>query len=299
MALVSDLSHSENVVLLKTLLTDSVHGKSLLVEPYQRHLATCTIRSPLLHHHVRSLLLYHCIRRNLLHPLRGSHGASDLVRVRHDNAFSCSSHRRRCTCLSHIASDSVAYASVSVSLSRSCPLTSTGFRSCGVPPGSIPLSSGFATLPICFSAHVSHVALLPEVALASAPVPTCSKILEVCFDVNTVLDDPPINSGGATRSRHCSRDATRTRHNGAVFSHSAQHSFLGQIFCCPRCVLTCMQRFRVWMASVQRGFLLYRWSHCWRACSSSFPGCLHVMLYQIFIDVSSLRRLRDRRRCFL
>ena len=89
MALVSDLSHSENVVLLKTLLTDSVHGKSLLVEPYQRHLATCIIRSPLLHLHVRSLLLYHCIRRNLLHPLRGSHGAflSDLVRVRHNNAF--------------------------------------------------------------------------------------------------------------------------------------------------------------------------------------------------------------------
>ena len=57
MALVSDLSHIENVVLLKTLLTDSVHGKSLLVEPYQRHLATCIIRSPLFHHHVRSLLL--------------------------------------------------------------------------------------------------------------------------------------------------------------------------------------------------------------------------------------------------
>ena len=49
MALVSDVSHSENVDLLKTLLTDSVHGKSLLVEQYQRHLATCIIRSPLLH----------------------------------------------------------------------------------------------------------------------------------------------------------------------------------------------------------------------------------------------------------
>ena len=90
MALVSDLSHSENVVLLKTLLTDFVHGKSPLVEPYQRHLATCIIRSPLPHHHVR----FHCIRRNLLHLLPGLHGVflSDLVRVRHDNAFfSCPS----------------------------------------------------------------------------------------------------------------------------------------------------------------------------------------------------------------
>ena len=32
MAVVSDFSHSESIVLLKTLLTDSVHGKSLLVE---------------------------------------------------------------------------------------------------------------------------------------------------------------------------------------------------------------------------------------------------------------------------
>ena len=57
MALVSDLSHSESIVLLKALLTDSVHGKSLLVELVQRHLATCIIRSPLPHHHDRSLLL--------------------------------------------------------------------------------------------------------------------------------------------------------------------------------------------------------------------------------------------------
>ena len=95
-------------------------------------------------------------------------------------------------------------ASVSVSCSRSCPPTSAGFHSCGVPPGSILLSSGFATLSICFPSHVSHIALLPEVVLASAPVPICSKIWEICFDVNTVLDDPPINFGGATRSRHCS-----------------------------------------------------------------------------------------------
>ena len=252
---------------------------------------------------------FHCIRRNLLHPLRGSHGVflSDLVRVRHDNAFfSCPSPRRCCICLSHIVSDSDVCASVSVSCSRSCLLTSTGFRSCGVPPESILLSSGFATLSICFPSHVSHIALFPEVSLASAPVPVCSKIWDVCFDVNTVLDDPPINSGGATHSRHCSLPggATRTRHDdaisdkrltmpcgsdflchsdprcprigtrsSAVFSHNAQYSFLGQIFCCPMCVPTCMQRFRVCLASVQTGFLPYRWFHCWRAFSGSFPGC--------------------------
>ena len=206
MALVSDLSRSESIVLLKTLLTDFVHGRSLLVELFQRHLATCIIRSPLPHHHDRSLLLCHCIRRNLLHPLRGSHGVflSDLFRVRHDNAFLCPSLRRCCTCLSHTVSDSDVCASVSVSCSRSCLLTSAGFRSCGMPPGSILLSSSFATLSICFPSHVSHIALLPEVALASAPVPICSKICEVRFDVHTVLDDSPINSGGATRSRHCS-----------------------------------------------------------------------------------------------
>ena len=88
-----------------------------------------------------------------------------------------------------------------------------------MPPGSILRSSGLATFSICFPAHVSHVALLSEVALASAPVPICSsKIWEVCFDVNTVLDDPPMNSGGATRSLHFSPPggATRTRHNDAI-----------------------------------------------------------------------------------
>ena len=156
--------------------------------------------------------------------------------MRHDNAFLCPSPRRCCICLSHIVSDSDVCVSVSVSCSRSCLLTSAGFRSCGVPPGSILLSSGSATLSICFPSHVSHIALLPEVVLASAPVPICSKIWEVCFDVNTVLDDPPINSGGATRSRHCSllggatrtrsdaatcvlpSDATRTRHDDAISS---------------------------------------------------------------------------------
>ena len=220
---------------------------------------------------------FHCIRSNLLHLLRGSHSVflSDLVTVRHENAFSCPPHRRRCTCLSHIVSDSDAYASVPVSCSRSCPLTSAGFRSSGVPPGSILRSSSFATFSVFFPPHVSHIALLPEVALASAPVPIGSRIWEVCFDVNTVLDDSTINSGGATLSRHCSfrGGATRTRHNDAISSkrpkvpcgsdflfvsviamashrntlvcrvpHSAQHSFLEQISCCPRCVLTCMQR---------------------------------------------------------
>ena len=173
-----------------------------------------------------------------------------------------------------------------------------------MPPGSILLSSGFATLSICFSSHVTPIALLPEVVLASAPDPICSKIWEVCFDVNTILDDSPINSGGATRSRHCSllggatrtrsdaatcvlpSDATRTRHDDAfsskrltvpcdsdsvcqsdprwpriatrLFAHSAQHNFLGQFFCCPRCVLTCTQSFRVCLASEQPGFQMYR-----------------------------------------
>ena len=72
MALVFDFSHPESVILLKAILTDSVHGISLLVELFQRHLATCIIRSPLLHHHDWSLLFCHCIRRNLLHQLRGT-----------------------------------------------------------------------------------------------------------------------------------------------------------------------------------------------------------------------------------
>ena len=121
--------------------------------------------------------------------------------MRHVNAFLCPSPRRCCICLSHIVSDSDVCASVLVSCSRSCPLTSTGFCSCGVPPESILLLSGSAAFLICFPSHVSQSALLPEVVLASAPVPICSRIWEICFDVNTVLDDPPINFG---RSRHCS-----------------------------------------------------------------------------------------------
>ena len=114
-------------------------------------------------------------------------------------------------------------ATLTCTLPFRCPvqdlvLTSTRFRSCGVLPESILLSSGFATLSICFPPHVSHVALLSKVTLASAPVPICSKIWEVRFDVNTVLDDPPINSGGATGSRHCSLlgGATRTRSDAAT-----------------------------------------------------------------------------------
>ena len=135
MALVSNLSHSESIILLKTLMTDSVHGKSLLVELFQRHLATCIFGSPLPHHHDRSLLLtLHSSQSSPSPPWLARCFSSDLFRERRDNAFLCPSLRRCCTCLSHIVSDSDVYASVSVSCSRSCPLTSDGF-SCGVPPG--------------------------------------------------------------------------------------------------------------------------------------------------------------------
>ena len=76
--------------------------------------------------------------------------------LRHANAFLCPSPRRCCICLSHIVSDSDVYASVSVSCSRSCPLISAEFCSCGVPPGPILLSSG---LPHSRSAflRMSHI----------------------------------------------------------------------------------------------------------------------------------------------
>ena len=146
-------------------MTDSVHGKSLLFELSQRHHTTCIIRSPFLHHHDWSLLLS-------LHSLQSSPSPPWLTRcpsLRHDNAFLCPSLWRWCSCLGHIVIDSDVCAAVLVSCSRSCLLTSAGFRSCGMPPGSIPLSSGLATLSICFLVHVSHLALLPEVALASVP----------------------------------------------------------------------------------------------------------------------------------
>ena len=133
------------------------------------------------------------------------------------------------------------------------------------------LTSGLATLSICFP---SHIALLPEVALASAPAPMCSKIWEVCFDVNTVLDDPPINYGGATRSRHCSLlgGAARTRHDDAIsgkrltvpcdsgqsdprWPRIATRSF--GVFPYSATVLS-IQCFQVGLASAQPGFLLNR-----------------------------------------
>ena len=143
---------------------------------FRCNFATCIIRSPLLHHHDWSLFFCHCIHRNLLHPLRGSHGVFFRLVLRHTNAFLCPSPRRCCICLSHIVSDSDVCASVSVSYSRSCPLTSAEFCSCGVPPGSILLSSGLPHSRSAFLRMSSHIALLPDVILASAPVPICSKI---------------------------------------------------------------------------------------------------------------------------
>ena len=70
-----------------------------------------------------------------------------------DNAFLCPSPRRCCICLSRIVSDSDVCASVSVSCSRSCPLTSAKFCSCGVPPGSILDLLSFACLTHCIVAR--------------------------------------------------------------------------------------------------------------------------------------------------
>ena len=92
--------------------------------------------------------------------------------MRHVNAFLCHSPRRCCICLSHIVSGSDVCASVSVSCSRSCPLTSAGFYSCSVPPGSILLSSGFATLSICCMSHLLHCcqrSFLPLLPFRSVP----------------------------------------------------------------------------------------------------------------------------------
>ena len=63
----------------------------------------------------------------------------------------------------------------SVSCSRSCLLTSTGFGSCGIPPETILLSSGSAAILICFLSHVSHKlhccqrSSLPLLQFRSAP----------------------------------------------------------------------------------------------------------------------------------
>ena len=135
----SDLSRSENVVQLKALLTDSVHGESLLVEPYQ------SILLPALSVHLFFTItsgryFFHCIRRNHLHsPVART---APFFQTWSEWGMTAPSLAllpgRCCTCLSHIVSDSDVYASVSVSCSRSCPLTSAGFRSSGVLPGSTP-----------------------------------------------------------------------------------------------------------------------------------------------------------------
>ena len=124
-----------------------MHGKSLLFELSQRHHTTCiTINDWSLLLSLHSLQFYP--------SLRGSHGVflSDLFRVKHDNAFLCPC----CTCLSHIVSDSDVCTSVSVSCSRSCPLISAGFRSCGVPLGSILLSRFCHTLDLLSCACFTH-----------------------------------------------------------------------------------------------------------------------------------------------
>ena len=43
MALVSDFSHPESIILLKAILTDSVRGKSLLVELFRSDADTCVL----------------------------------------------------------------------------------------------------------------------------------------------------------------------------------------------------------------------------------------------------------------
>ena len=220
MALVSDLSHTESIFLLKTLLTDSVHVKSLLVELCQRHLATCIIHSPLLHHHVRSLLLpLHSSQSSPSPPwARTVSFLSDLVRMRHDNAFPCPSPQRCFTCLSHIVSDSDVYASISVSCLRSCPLTSAGFsflwRASWIDPSVVRFchisQSAFPRM-----SHILHCCQRSPSPLL--PFQSAPRSGRFCFRCQHVLDDPPINSGGATRSRHCSLlgGATRTRHDDA------------------------------------------------------------------------------------
>ena len=119
---VPDFSHFESII-LPTLLTDFVHGKSMLVEQFQRHHPfTSSLPSRQV---VNSLALH----SSLFSPSLPWFARS--FRVKHDNAFLYFS-LRRCTCLSHIVSDSEVYASVLVSGSRSCLLTSARFRSCGV-----------------------------------------------------------------------------------------------------------------------------------------------------------------------
>ena len=70
-----------------------------------------------------------------------------------------------------------------------------GFRSCGVPPGidpSVVKSSHTPRSAFLRTSDILHCCQRSPSPLS--PVPICSKIWEVCFDVNTVLDDPPITS---------------------------------------------------------------------------------------------------------
>ena len=158
-------------------------------------------------------LLYPCIRRNFLHPFRGSHGVflSDVVRVRHINAFDHLSPWRGGLCLSNIVSRSDVCTFVSMSALFKIVSSDTSWdsflRRASWIHGS--LIDKYRLSPDPVPVHASRVALLSEVVLTSAPVPICSKIWEVCFDVITGLD-PSINSGGYPLSH------ARTRHDDAI-----------------------------------------------------------------------------------
>ena len=159
--------------------------------------------------------------------------------------------------------------------------------------------------------------------------------MEVCFDVNTVLDDPPINSGGATRSRHCSLlgGATRTRSDAAtcvvpsdVICTRHDDAIFGKRLTVPcDSDFPCISLIRDGLASqhahsptVPNTVSLVRhacsiFESAWRLHSFCIDDLTAGELVpaasldartscciSAFIDVSSsLRRLLDRRRCFL
>ena len=128
-----------------------------------------------------------------------------------------------------------------------------------LPFRSVPRSGRFASMSTrswmihpnqlwrCYSASVTvhSLAVLPARATTHA---ISSKRLTVPCDCSTFCVSRLIRDGLA--SQHAL--------TMPCDSHNAQHSFLGQIFCCPRCVLTCMWRFRVCLASAQSDFLLHR-----------------------------------------
>ena len=116
--------------------------------------ASCVHTLP--HHHDRSLLLsLHSSQSSPSPPWLARCLSFKLVQRDMTTPFFALLPGVVCTCLSHTVSDSDVYASVSVSCSRSGPLTSAGVRSCGVPPGSIPLSHSRSAFP----SHVSHTPL--------------------------------------------------------------------------------------------------------------------------------------------